>query len=153
MFNLKSFFYAFILFSLIFFSACSSAPEIGTTLPAKIAPNSSRINGTIINIEEIEDSSGPCSIQPCVANVKINNVIGAGFGFKTPLIKGKTIKIKFAFTLSETSKELFPTLNYILPGLKIGDNFTGDVEKIDVIQLDKNSAKSEYRIFNYDKID
>ncbi|MDA3859881.1 MAG: hypothetical protein PF445_01515 [Melioribacteraceae bacterium] len=152
MYNLKYFFYTFILFSLFLFSSCSSTPEIETTLPSKIATNICRISGTIVNIDEAKKSSGPCSIHPCVASVEINNVIETGFGFSTPLIKGNKIKVTFAYTLSETSKELFPTLNYTLPGLKIGDSFIGDIEQIQAIQLDKNSAKFEYRIFNYDNI-
>ena len=103
-----------IFFLILILLSCTSSKEPQTTLPSEINPNSCRINGTIISIDEINESSGPCSNHPCVATVKINYVIGTGFGLKVPLVKNDTIKIKFEFTLSETSKELFPTLNYIL---------------------------------------
>ncbi len=141
-----------LVFSLITFFSCNSVPE--TTLTKNINPNNCRIAGTIISIEEISEKSGPCSNNPCVATVKINNVIGTGFGFNVPLIKNDTIKIKFEFTLSETSKEMFPALNFQLPGLSIGDKFIGDVEMIEAIQLINSSKpKFHHRIFNYNKID
>ncbi len=141
-----------IFLLLLLFIACSSTPKMESTLPDKISPNSCRVNGTIISIDETKSSSGPCSMHPCVAMVKINNVIGTGFGFKTPLIKNDTIKIKFEFTLSETSKELFPTLNYVLPGLEVSNDFVADVERIELIQMNNiNKEKFYYRVYNYNK--
>ncbi|MBU1117133.1 MAG: hypothetical protein KKE09_18575 [Bacteroidetes bacterium] len=143
----------FLYLNLLFIVACNSTQELDTTLPNKVAPNNCRINGTLVKIEEITDTSGPCSVYPCTANVKLNNVIESGFGFNSPLIKGDTIKIKFEFTLSETSKEQFPTLEKSFPGLKVGDTFVGDVEKIELIQLENKTTNYEYKVYNYDKID
>ncbi len=151
MHNLKLVFSYTLLFSLLFLFSCNSLPD--STLPAKVAPNNCRINGTIVKIYEVSDKSGPCSIHPCTAEVKINNVIDAGFSFNPPLISEEIIKVKFEFTLSATSKELFPALTTSFPGLKIGDTFNADVERIELIQLYKNSPQSEYKILNYDKID
>ncbi len=141
-------------FLILIIIACTSSKNPQTTLPSDIAPNNARISGTIINIEDISESTGPCSKQPCIATVNVNNVIGYGSSFKTPIAKGSNIKLKFAFTLSKTSKEVFPKLNYILPGLNIGDKFIGDIEMIGLLQLDNsNKSKFQSRIFNYNKID
>lgn len=142
-----------ISFLILLIVSCSSTKEPQTTLPSNIDPNNCRINGTIISIEEIIDPSGPCSTNPCVANVKVNNVIGTGSSFKIPLVKNDTINVKFAFTLSKTSKDLFPNLNKSFPGLKVEDKFIADVEKIEALKLGIKSNQIEYRIFNYDKID
>ncbi len=145
--------YSSIAFLILLFVSCTSTKSIETPLPSTINPNSCRVNGTIISIDETKSSSGPCSMHPCVAMVKINNVIGTGFGFKTPLIKNDTIKIKFEFTLDKTSKELFPTLNYVLPGLEVSNNFVADVERIELIQMNNiNKEKFYYRVYNYSKI-
>lgn len=142
-----------VLFVILLLLSCSSNKTSQNTLPSHVSPNSCRINGTIVSIEEISEKTGPCSIEPCLAKVKINNVIETGSSFSKPLIKGDTIKIKFEFTLAETNKDLFPTLNYVLPGLFSGDSFIGDVEIIKVIQLNSSTTPIEYRIFNYNKID
>lgn len=142
-----------ISFLILLIVSCTSTKEPQTTLPSKIDPNNCRINGTIISIEEIINPSGLCSTNPCVANVKVNNVIGTGASFNIPLVKNDTINVKFAFTLSKTSKDLFPNLNKSLPGLKVEDSFIADVEKIEALKLGIKSNQIEYRIFNYDKID
>jgi len=140
-------------FLILFVVSCTSTKEPQTTLPSDIDPNNSRISGTIISIEELRESTGPCSKQPCIATVTVNNVIGYGSSFTTPIVKDNNIKLKFEFTLAETSEELFPNLETPFPGLKVGDKFIGDIEKVELIQLDTKSTKIEYRIFNYDKID
>lgn len=152
--NYKSiFFLSSFFFLILIFVSCTSTKDPQTTLPSKIAPNNSRISGTIISVEMIDGASGPCALHPCLAKVKINNIIGSGFSFRTPLTKGETIKIKFAFTLSETSKEFFPTLEKSFPGLKVDDKFIGDIEKIELLQLGSENTRFEYKIYNYDKID
>ena len=140
-------------FLILIIVSCRSTKVTQTTFSNDIAPNASRISGMIINIEPISESTGPCSIHPCIATVNINNVIGYGSSFKTTIAKGDKIKLEFAFTLSETSKELFPALEISLPGLKLGDIFTGDIEKIELLQFDTKSPQIVYRIFNYKKID
>ncbi len=149
----NKFAHCLISYMILIFASCTTTKEPQTTLPNKIAPNNSRISGTIISVNISDKATAPCAEHPCLAEVKINNIIGSGVGFKTPLVKGDTILIKFEFTLSETSKKLFPNLNKSFPGLKIGDMFIGDIERIELIQLSENSPKFEYRIFNYDKVD
>lgn len=139
-------------FLILIIASCTSSKVAQTTLSSDIAPNNSRISGTIISIEAISESTGPCSIYPCIATVYINNVIGYGSSFKISLAKGDNIKLKFEFTLSETSKELFPSLEKSLPGLKVGDIFSGDIEKIEILQFDTKSTQVEYRIFNYKRV-
>lgn len=150
---MKIFFRYFFLLNILFISACNSTQNLKSTLPNKVAPNNCRIKGTVVNILDLIESSGPCSLHPCTANVRINNVIETGFSFNSPIIKNDTINVKFEFTLSKTSKELFPTLEISFPGLKVGDIFIGDIEKIELIQLDNKSTNYEYKINNYDKID
>lgn len=137
---------------IILLFSCSSNESLQNILPDYVSPNSCRINGTVVGIDDISEKTGPCSAEPCVAKVKINNVIETGSSFRKPLIKGDTIKIKFEFTLAKTTKALFPTLNYILPGLSLGNNFIGDVETLLVIQSNSSTPPIEYRIFNYNKI-
>jgi len=136
----KTIFSTALLLSLLYILACNSSQNI-TVLPNKVAPNNCRINGIIISVEDNN-----------FAKVKIDNVIKSGTSFKTPLIKNDTIKIKFEFTLSKTSEEMFPNLNNQLPGLNIGDKFTADIEKIDLIQNDKKVDNFQYRVFTYNKI-
>jgi len=142
-----------VLFVILLLFSCSSNKSSQNILPSQVSPNSCRINGTVVSIEEISEKAGPCSTVPCLAKVKINNVIETGSSFRRPLIKGDTIKIKFEFTLAKTTKELFPNLNYVLPGLSSGDSFIGDVEFLLVIQSNSSTPPLEYRIFNYNKID
>lgn len=141
----------FLLSALLISLSCNSIKE--SNLNQNIDPNFARINGTVISIEAVSETTGPCSVYPCNAKVVINNVVGAGFGFASTFAKKDTIQLKFEFTLSKTSKELFPTLEKTFAGLNIGDSFVGDVERIEVIQLGNNSDKYKYRIFNYDKIE
>lgn len=142
-----------VLFVILLLISCSSNKTSQNTLSSHVSPNNCRINGTVVSIEEIREKTGHCSTEPCLAKVKINNVIETGSSFSKPLIKGDTIKIKFEFTLAETNKDLFPALNFVLPGLSSGDSFIGDVEFLKVIQLNSSTSPLEYRIFNYNKID
>jgi hypothetical protein len=137
-------------FFLIFIFSCSSIEK--SNLQKDISPNVCRINGTIVSIYETKDNSGPCSTYPCTANVLVNDVIGTGFGFKTPLVKMDTIKIKFNFTLQKTSEEIFPNLDKSFPGLAIGDDFIADVERFETIQMNQTNDSYRYIINIYDKL-
>lgn len=149
--NLRLYYYYFLFLSIFLNVSCNSVDNIKSTLPSKINPNSARIYGTIINIEDISESTGPCSKYPCVAIIIVNNVLETGFSSNSSLTKNDTLKVKFEFTLSKTSKELLPELNYDLPGLKVGDSFICDIEKIDLIKSDTRTLNLEYRIYNYDR--
>ncbi len=147
-----------VLFSLLFFSflqiffGCSQTPLYESSLSESISPSTCRIIGTIETIEDIKDTSGPCSTNQCVATVKINNVITRGMGFTDVLSADDIIRLKFAFTLSPTSEEMFPKLNYQFPGLKVGDKFQGDIEKVLSINLQGTETPEVYQIFNYDVV-
>lgn len=153
MFKLKLFSPYILFISLFLFATCNSVHDIKSTLPNKVNPNSCRINGTVTRIDSIKEINSPCSMHPCVAIIEVNNVVETGLSFNSPIVKSDTIKVKFEFTLSKTSKELFPNLNYTLPGLKVGDSFIGDVEKVELIKIDNKTVNFEYKIYKYYKKD
>ena len=98
----------------------------------RIAPGECRVNAEIVKIDSaLIGNSGkdPCSKAPCIAWIKINNIIGYGAG-SAELKRGDTLKTKFSFTLSPTSKETFPTLEEQLPGLSEGSSFIADIQPI-----------------------
>jgi len=145
MFTIKIVFRYLTFLSIYLAFSCSSTTNL-TNLPKDVAPNNCRINATIISIDN--SVSGKLNI----AKVKIDNVVKVGFGFKNPLFKNDSINIKFEFSLSKTDKTQFPELKVELPGLKIGDKFTADIERIELLQLNNNIDSFEYRVFEYDKI-
>jgi hypothetical protein len=146
MFKLKLFFPYILFISILFFTSCNSVHDIQSTLPSKINPNSCRINGTVIRIDSITEIKGPCSIHRCSALIEVNNVFETGFSFNSTIVKNDTIKVKFKFTLSKTSKDLFPNLNYTLLGLKVGDSFMGDVEKVELLKIGNKTVNFVYKI-------
>ena len=141
----------FFLFLQIFFS-CSQTPQQKNSLSKSIGPNSCRIIGTLKAVEEYRDKDGPCSTYPCVATVKINSIISRGMGFTDVLSTNNYIHLKFEFTLTPTSAEMFPKLKYRFLGLEVGDKFKGDLEKIVSIEVEGTEVSEIYRIFNYDFI-
>lgn len=141
-----------LYFFLQIFFGCSQTPQKMSSLSESINPNNCRIIGTIEAIEDYGDTTGPCSTQPCVATIKINSVISRGMGFTDVLSANDIINLKFEYTLSPTSEEIFPKLNIKFPGLKIGDKFKGDIEKIISIKVEGVKTPEIFRIFNYDVI-
>ncbi len=138
-------------FTLLLLLSCNSIEK--SNLDKNINPNACRINGTILSIEKSFESSGPCVNHLCTASVLVNTIVSSGFSFNHPFAKSDTIKIKFEFTLDETTKDMFPNLTKSFPGLKVGDSFIGDVESIETIKFNKKETDSfSYKIFNYDKI-
>lgn len=118
---------------LVMFSfACGSTKEDArplAKLPQQIAPNHCRIIGAVVSIDETRstDAESPCAKAPCKAKVKINKILGYGSGFTTPLTEGSEVEMTFSFTLSPTTKDLFPNLKVQYKGLKQGDVFQADV--------------------------
>lgn len=99
-----------------------------------IPPGSCRISGTIIGIDstlDLSDPAQPCAKVPCNADVRIDSVLGYGSAFGTPVVQGKEYKMHFVFTLSPTSKELFPLMNTAYPGLHTGSSFIADIKRQD----------------------
>ena len=151
--SIQSITIAFIFFIFLqIFIGCSQTPQYKSSLSESINPNTCRIVGTVEAIEDFKDTSGPCSTQPCVATIKINNIISRGMGFTEVLSSNDIIHLKFEYTLNPISKEMFPKLKDKFPGLKIGDKFKGDIEKVLSIKIEGNKAPDIYRIFNYDLI-
>lgn len=117
--------------------------------PEKISPNHCRIIGTVVEIDSALDKAAgnsPCSKVPCLADVKIDSVLGYGSDFP-PLKLGKIIKVRFGFTLSPTTKDLFPHMAGYYPGLNINDSFKADLQK--VIAIDSIRNKVNYIIYSY----
>jgi len=120
-----------------------NAPKIEK--PDTIPPGHAQITGSIIEIEPISNngnSSGPCSKAPCVAKVKIESIqYGAGF----PALSSKEVKIRFAFTLSPTTKDLFPNMDESYPGLRVGDDFSALAASGESM----NSSGEQFTVYGY----
>ena len=119
---------------LIFIIGCSSSNtknSIPTPEPA-ISPGSCLIIGEIVSIEKnqsLNNSNNICDKYPCRAVVKIDSVLGCGAG--APAIgKSDILKVKFSFTLAETTKEMFPNLEITLPGLNVNSRFKASIKKL-----------------------
>ena len=115
-----------------------------------IPPGHAQITGRIIEVEPVssnKSSSGPCSKAPCTAKVEIEYIkYGTGF----PVLSNNVIKIRFAFTLSKTTKELFPNMNESYPGLKAGDEFDALLEYSENARIgNENSDNSVYTVNGY----
>jgi hypothetical protein len=102
------------------------------TMPAQpgpgVPPSHCRINGTIVAIDQQRtgNPNDACSKAPCLATVKVDEVLGYGSGFTDVLGKGKELKVKFEYTLAPTA-DLFPQMAPPLPGLEVGAKFQTDL--------------------------
>lgn len=63
--------------------------------------------------------------------------------------KGAELKVYFAFTLSETTKTLFPNLMAHYPGLKKNDTFVTIIEN----RIGKENNAYQTIIYAYEKIE
>ena len=113
--------------------------------PDTVPPSHAWITGVITEIEPIANdinSDGPCSKAPCIAKVKVESAeYGSAFSVFS---RNKEYRMKFEFTLNETSKELFPNMDESYPGLKVGDEFTALVGNIDAME-----GQPMYKIYGY----
>ena len=132
-------------------SSCSQIPDQKSVLTESVSPSTCRIIGTIESIEDFKDDTGACSTNHCIASVKIEKITQRGMNFDSPIAKNDVIDLKFEFTLSPTDS-LFPELDTHLPGLVIGNKFTGDIERIISINVSDIKSIDTYRIYNYDKL-
>lgn len=97
--------------------------DVGPGVP----PGHCRLVATVVKIEEaIGSGNEPCAKVPCVAEVRVDEILGYGSAFGTPLAAGKNIRIKFTYTTGPT-QELFPAMLPPLPGLKVGTKFQADI--------------------------
>ncbi len=122
----------------------SDKPKI---LPANIPPNHARIVGKIIKVypELSSNLDHPSSKVPYFAEIMIEEMKGMGMAFPGSLSRGKTIKVRFSFTLSPTIDH-FPGLKNHLPGLNVNDRFSADL-----LGTDSRSGGVEYTIDTYIK--
>ena len=135
--------YLILFISFIFLNSCGTNR---TNKLIKIPPNQAQITGQIISIDPVSNTNNSndiCSKYPCTAIVKVSS-LNYGTGFP-PLPIGSEMKIRFAFTLSRTTSEMFPNMKKSYPGLKKGDTFTALVSYIETI----NNAIPAFQIFSY----
>ena len=117
----------------------------------KIAPNHSRIVGTIVSIDKTllsADSSTLYSKHPSRAVVRIDSVLGYGSAFPEPLAAGTEIPVFFKFTLSPT-KDILPDMTQEYPGLSVNSTFLADVEAADAPETSKDKSIT-YTIYGYE---
>ncbi len=126
----------FVIIALLFGSCTSKHTVVSQPVihPEEnvIPPNHCRIRGTIITIDStltITDFSQPCAKVPCNAEVRIDSILGYGSAFGNPVVQGAQHVMHFVFTLSPTSKKLFPSMKEEYPGMTIGSSFIADIER------------------------
>ncbi|MCL5030911.1 MAG: hypothetical protein M1480_18035 [Bacteroidetes bacterium] len=149
----------FSVIALIFFAGitgCVSNKKIVTeksVFEQNIPPGQCRVEAQVMKIDSLlsgNSGNDPCSKSPCIAWIKIKNIIGYGAGSSTLNI-GDTLKTKFAFTLAPTTKEIFPKLIENLPGLTEGSSFEADIQLLPSNPSSKNKEKI-YLIYGYERI-
>ncbi|HLE31217.1 MAG TPA: hypothetical protein VJB38_01275 [Bacteroidota bacterium] len=114
--------------------SCSSTKEMDDQMemppPAGpgIAPGYCRIVATVMKIESDSTpmADDPCSKAPCLATVRVEEVLGMGSGFARTLPKGTEIQVRFSLTLGPT-REILPQVTPPLPGLSVGMKFQADI--------------------------
>jgi hypothetical protein len=147
-----------LLLSLTYLFGCSATEENkGTEIPYNkqiISPGACLIVGEIVDIDSTKlskSSNNPCSKQPCWATVKIKSMLGCGAG--APIIgNNDMLKVKFNFTLGETTKELFPNLDKRMPGLKVNSKFKASIKELRVFNSGSKNEKL-YQINTYEVIE
>ncbi len=117
-------------------TSCSSPKEMADQDQKKmpqpagpgIAPGHCRIVATVMKIESVRssDPSNPCSKAPCLATVRIDEILGYGSAFGRTLHQGDEMKVQFTLTLGPT-KEILPEVTPPLPGLSVGSKFQADI--------------------------
>ncbi len=71
------------------------------------------------------------------------DVYGCGSSIVTPINKGDTIEMNFAFTLKNT-KKTFPKMKMHYPGLKKGSVFTANIS-----ELVKLGGQTDFIVYDY----
>lgn len=112
-------------------------PDPGPGVP----PGQVRIVGTVVWVDStLSGADGdPCAVAPCMATVKVEEVLGMGSGFTGTIGKGSEIKVRFQYTLGESSK-VFPEMSPSLPGLSAGSRFKADLRSSGVSMKETTSA-------------
>jgi len=140
-----------MLIGMLLISCSSSKNKMIKKDSPNYTPGTCTIIGKIISIDKTKlskDKNSPCSKQPCWATVKINSVIGCGAG--APFIGNKdTVTVKFAFTLGETTKELFPNLEERMPGLHVNSIFEAQISRLKTLNFAAENKEDMYEIYTY----
>ena len=146
-----------LLLSFIFlFFGCSAGSSASNSFPQKVEtvpPGHCRVRAEVVRIDPTlhgRSENDPCSKAPCVAWILVKNVIAHGSG-TDQIGAGDTLQARFAFTLSPTSNEEFPTLKNQLPGLSVGSIFVADVQ-LTPPHLHAEHGSKLYMIYGYRKL-
>lgn len=146
-----------ILLIVLLITSCGGGMKISESSKNKSSsitfPKSTTgIIGTVISINQeklSQDTNSPCSEVPCWAMIKVNSILGIGHG--GPFFSvGDTLETNFAFTLSESTKELIPNLEKRLPGLAIGEMFSANIKEFENQSFNKKKLE-RYSINFYSK--
>jgi len=88
------------------------------------------VRGTIVEIFDEYDKgmANACETNRCYTKIKINEVIYKGTSFNPHIVQNGELLVKFVFTLKKTSKENFPNMDAVYPGLELEDVFEADLE-------------------------
>lgn len=116
----------------------------------RIAPGHCRIIGTLTFIDTTLEETGPCSKAPCRAIVRVDSILGYGSAFSNPVAMKAQVAVRFAFTLSPTTTELFPNMTERLPGLQVGSKLQTDIESRQ--EMGTTGNRPTYLIYNYRKL-
>ena len=131
----------FVSFSLLTLGSCKSSRSAETSRtttsdskprPADpgpgISPEHCWLVATLVSIDNTlsDNAANPCSKAPCNATIRVEEVLGYGSSFRTPLANGNEIRVHFLYTLAST-KEFFPDMKPGLPGLAVGARFEADL--------------------------
>jgi len=106
-------------------ASSSNKTELG--LPS--SNGSTVLIAKVLEIYDEKTSTYPCSEVACMAKVRIEKVVISSANTLEPFSSGQEGKMRFEFSLSKTTKKLFPNLDKRLPGLNAGDRF-----KVNAIQ-------------------
>jgi len=106
------------------------------------------IKGTVVRIyseRDTTDLSSPCAKAPCKAEISIDEVLSRGSRFTGNIAAGNNVEMSFLYTLSATTKELFPNLERRYPGLKTGSRFKANVQ----CRIQPGSDDPRYIVYEY----
>lgn len=124
---MKAILYPALIF-LVFLTAChSSKPEglpTNETQTPSFNKNECFVRARILKTAvDTAVKEGPCANYACLAKVKVKKVIRCGQIISGKPAKGQERWVRFRYTLSEKTGELFPNLQFDLPGLDKGELF------------------------------
>ncbi len=140
----------FLLFIAVVAFSCGPAklsPQLfGETVP----PNHCRVTATVLSIDPILQSSkadDPCAKAPCGASLRIDEVIGYGSAFPSPLAAGDVVEVHFAFSTGPT-KTILPELSQPFPGIEKGSRLSADLQA-GAVRRGNGEEKKKFTVFGY----